>query len=163
MADDGKKLKEELLKQQGRAIVKAGKDAARRIYDDLTLSDEEKAQRELERAREAKLKRWKWIAIGAGSLIAVVTLFVIIAKLWIWIVALAVLAALGFVAYSWAKKKLTAPEVKVRIAEEPEPAPKEPVTAPVRERTAEEVRAEAVAKEKAIDDELAALKARTKR
>lgn len=157
---DKKDLREELLEQQGRALVKAGRDAARRVYDDLTLSDDEKAIRKAERAREAKLKRYKWIAIGAFALIALITLFVIVAKLWLWIVALALVAALVYGLYAYGRKKLAG--VRVSVSEDANPAPPRE-GADVSPREAEpDPRIAAEARERAIDDELAALKAKTK-
>jgi hypothetical protein len=130
-----------------RALFEAGKKAARRAFEDLGLSEEEKAVREAERAREAKLRRYKWIAIGVGVLVLVLALIFLIAKIWMWVLILAALGVGGYLAYRWARAKLTAPpEIKVVQAkreEEPPPSPKVvAVLPPKRDREDEAARIE---------------------
>ena len=80
-------------------MLGAGKDAAKRLYEDLVLSDEEKAKREAAREAAARRKRRKWIALGVGSIVALLALFMIITKYLPWAIAFAVLAGLGYYGY----------------------------------------------------------------
>lgn len=161
---DPKNLRDDLLKSQGRAIVQAGRDAARRVYEDLTLSEDEKRVKEAERAHSAKLRRWKWIAIGVGALLVVITLFVLVMKLWVWMLGLVVLAAIVAALYFYGRGKL-------RTLRDPEPAalpgPRSEESAEVKavhvEPSAEAPAVDQAARERAIDDELAALKAKTRK
>src|SRR3954454_9719223 len=89
-----------------RALFEAGKNAAKRVLEDIGLSEEEKAVREAERAREAKLRRYKWIAIGVGGLIVILALIFLIAKIWMWVLLLAALGVGGYLAYRWARARL---------------------------------------------------------
>jgi hypothetical protein len=153
------------------AMIDAGKDAARNLYDDLTLSDEEKEKREAERAKAAKRKRWKWIAYGVVALLAFLTIMMLLAKVGPYLLGLAVLAVLGFFAYRrirriGAKKEDQATDDEAK-SEAPRPAariavPREKVRL---EDDAETVAARAAAtaaakadQERLIDEELAALK-----
>lgn len=152
-----------------RAALEAGKDAVKRVYEDLTLSDEEKARREEERAAARQKLKWKLIIGAILAFVVVIALMAILAKFWLWIVGLAIVAALGVAGYYYVKPKLTG--VRVREVEAaPEPRP---IASATRERgDTEEAQAEtaaraardaaeaAAARERAIDDELAALKAK---
>ena len=170
---DFKKLRDEAA---AKAALSTVKDAARRAFDDLTMSDEDKALREAERAREAKLRKWKLIGGAVVAVLALLAILSILAKLWAWIVGLALLAGLAYAVYFFVWPKLFGPKVRVEV--EATPAPPEPVRAP-REELEPEVEAEAqreqeaeaeaararakVLQERAIDDELAALKAKVKK
>ncbi|MGZ3454762.1 MAG: hypothetical protein ACXVEF_34485 [Polyangiales bacterium] len=130
-----------------RALFEAGKDAAKRALEDFGLSDEEKATREAERARDAKLRRWKWIAIVAAIFVVGLALVFLIAKFWLWVLLLAVVAVGGYIAYRWARGKLAAgPEIKVVPAKrevEEVPKPKAaPVLPPMRDPDEEAARIE---------------------
>lgn len=177
--------KKHVARMGAEAMLDAGKDAARKLYDDLTLSDEEKAQKEAEREAEAKKKRFKWYAIGIGALLAIIIVMVLLAKFWFWIIALAIGAALAFGGYLYLKsmlagkgskggedvevrvdKKREAPQVEKRVRVEVEEdvqsiAEREQLAAE-REAAAAERQAQAAAKaverERKIDDELAELK-----
>ena len=156
---DPKDLKRELTTK---ALLDAGRDAAKRAIEDFTLSDDEKAAREAERAAEAKRRRWKWIAIGVGALVLVISLIFLLAQIWMWILGIAVVAAIAVAIYYYAQRKWRAMrEPKVRelpkseeIVEETRPAPRIAKDVPVIDHDA---------RERQIDEELAALKAKTKR
>ena len=145
-----------------RAAIEAGKDAAKRLYEDLTLSDEEKARREVERAAARRKWKWKLIAGAVVAIVVVITLMALLAKFWLWLVGLAILAVLGLAAYFYVRPKLSG--VKVR---EVQPAPS-PAALPeavaddteARESAARAAREQTAARERQIDDELAALKAK---
>ncbi len=150
-----KDLKGELT---GRALLAAGKDAAKRAIEDFTLSDEEKAQRDAERAAEAKRRRWKWIAIGVAGLVLLISLIFLLAQIWMWILGIALLAGAGVAIYYFARRKwraLREPAVAQAPKALPEPEAPRRVSEPppVIDRDA---------REKQIDDELAALKAKTR-
>jgi len=154
-----------------RAAIEAGKDAVKRVYEDLTLSDDEKVRREEERAAARTKLKWKLIAGAVIAFVVVIALMAIIAKFWLWIVGLAIVAVLGVAGYYYVKPKLTG--VRVREVEAtPEPkslhraaSTSERTPSPMEDlenaaRAARESAASAAAREKAIDDELAALKAK---
>jgi amino acid transporter len=143
-----------------RAAIKAGKDAVRRVYDDLTLSEEEKARREEERAAARRKLKWKIIVGAVLAVVVVIALMALLAKVWLWVIGFAVLAVLAAAAYFYVRPKLSG--VRVR---EVEAAPAEPVSlpAPPRENPEEVARAareRTAAQERKIDEELAALKAK---
>lgn len=129
-----------------RALFEAGKNAAKRALEDFGLSEEEKAVREAERAREAKLRRYKWIAIGVGGLIVILALIFLIAKIWMWVLLLTALGVGGYLAYRWARARLSAPpEIKVVQAKREEDVPPPKVVAvlpPKRDREDEAARIE---------------------
>jgi len=156
-----------------RAALEAGKDAVKRVYEDLTLSDEEKARREEERAAARQKLKWKLIIGAVLVFVVVIALMALLAKFWLWIVGLAIVAALGVAGYYYVKPKLTgvrvreveaAPEPKRvdapqhRAASESERTPSEDRENAA--RAAREAVEAAAARERAIDDELAALKAK---
>ena len=154
------------------AMIDAGKDAARKLYEDLTLSDEEKAQREAERAKASKRRKWKWIGIGVGALLAFLLVLTLLAKVGPYLLGFAVLAILGFMGWRWVRRSLGArsegdAEAAVTAEKRPEKKadpPRERVRVRV-EDGAETIAARAAAaaaksadRERQIDDELAALK-----
>jgi len=149
-----------------RAAIEAGKDAAKRLYEDLTLTDEEKARREEERAVARRKLKWKLIAGAVVAVVVVIALMALLAKFWLWLVALAILGVLGLAAYFYVRPKLGG--VKVReVQPAPEPAALPQAIPPstrddseARERSARAAREQAEARERQIDDELAALKAK---
>ena len=158
------------------AMIDAGKDAARKLYDDLTLSDEEKAKREAERAAAAKRRKWKWIAIGVGVLLAFVMVMMLLAKIGPYVLGFAVLAILGYLGYrrlrratqttkTPADEASDADEKAETDAEKRPPAriavPREKVRIDDAETLAARAAASAAAKaesERKIDEELAELK-----
>jgi hypothetical protein len=128
-------------------MLDAGKDAARSLYEDLVLSDEEKAKREAARTAAAKRKRRKWLAIGVGSVVGLLTVLWVLARFWPWILALSVLAGLGYVGYRRLRRRLRGgraaavekPARAERVAAERERAPAEKARpAAERERKAPE-------------------------
>ena len=153
---DPKDLKRELTT---RALLEAGKDAAKRAIEDFTLTDDEKAARDAERAEAAKRRRWKWIAIGVVGLVLVISLIFLLAKIWMWILGFALLAAASVAIYFYARRKWQSlREPTVRELPKPEETRPEPRRVseppPVIDRDA---------RERQIDEELAALKAKTRR
>jgi hypothetical protein len=159
-----------------KAALGAAKDAARRAFDDLTMTDEQKAIRAAEEAQQARIRKWKWIAGGVVAVLVFLAVMSILAKLWAWIVLLAVIAAVGYAGFWFVTSKLK-PKVEVAEVREKRELPAARIEAPeeaedfeAREREAEQAerhaaearRAAAAAKEQAIEDELAALKAKNK-
>jgi len=155
-----------------RAAIEAGKDAVRRVYDDLTLSDEDKARRQEERAAKRRKLKWKLIAGAVVAIIVVIALMALLAKIWLWVIGFAILAALGVAAYFYVRPKLAGVRVREVEAAPPEPAALPPPSsedrAKDREETLRAARVQTVSREKErekerereIDDELAALKAK---
>jgi hypothetical protein len=180
--------KKQAAKLGAEAMIDAGKDAARKLYEDLTLSDEEKEKREAEREAAAKRKRWKWIAYGVGGLLVVLSLMMLLAKIWPWILGMALVAGLAYMGYRYLRGKLGGGDAeegekaegdekktkKKRSAKDDEDAAEEEPAAAKRVAPAPRVRieerpedvaarraaeaAKAEARERQIDDELAELK-----
>ncbi|MBL8715725.1 MAG: hypothetical protein JNL79_07000 [Myxococcales bacterium] len=158
-------------KASARAALSAGKNAARKAIEDLTLSDEERAARDEAEAKAAKARRWKYLAIGIVGLCLLIGIVGMLASLWKYFLGLALLAALGFYVY-WRLRPLLASR-KVRVAEQVErkrvadeskqlEADRQ-AQAVAAERAAIAAERAAIAKEQAIEDELAALKAKAKK
>jgi len=170
---DFKKLADQA---SAKAALDAAKGAARRAFDDLTMSDEDKALRAAEEEKQARIRKWKWIAGGVVAVLVFLAVMSILAKLWAWIVLLAVIAVVGYAGFWFVTSKLK-PKVEVAEVREKKELPAARIEAPAetedfeaRAREAEQAerraadarRAEAAAKEQAIEDELAALKAKNK-
>lgn len=156
-----------------RAALAAGKNAARRVYEDLTLTDDEKAAREVERARARRVLKWK-LAIGAVvAVVVVATIVALLAKIWLWLLGLVFIGAIAAALWFWVRPKLAGPAKERPVAQLPAPRDDEAAAeeaarveaAQAREAAsrAREEEAARIAREKAIDDELAALKARAKK
>ena len=134
------------------AAVSAGKDMAKRALEDLTLSPEEKAKRDEERAGARKRTLIKWGAIGVVGVLALVSLVGALASLWYYALGLLVVGGLGAGAYFYAKPKVRALREKAQARLAARSAAEEQEA---RERA---VRDAAAAKQKKLEDELAALK-----
>jgi hypothetical protein len=169
---DLEKLRDEAA---ARAALSTVKNAARRALDDLTMSDEEKAAREAERARASRVGRWKLIAGGVVAVLALLALLSLLAKLWAWLVGLALVAALAYAGYFYLRPKLFGRKVRVELGSKAPPVDERPAQPEAidpalaaealrkQEAEAEAARARAkVLREQAIDDELAALKSKVK-
>ncbi len=158
-------------KASARAALSAGKNAARKAIEDLTLSDEERAARDEAETKAAKARRWKYLAIGIVGLFLLIGIVGMLASLWKYFLGLALLAVLGGYVY-WRLRPLLSAR-KVRVAEQVERTRVVDESRQLEaERKAEAVAAEraaiaaeraALAKEQAIEDELAALKAKARK
>lgn len=158
---DFKKLADEAA---AKAALERVKGAARRALDDLTLTDEEKALRAAEQEKESRIRKWKWIAGGVVAVLVFLAVMSILAKLWAWFVGLAILAGIAYAIYFYLRPKVKAVQVRAVAQIEAHRAEEEQADAAAEaERTREAERAAKAAREQAIDDELAALKARTKK
>ncbi|MBK7395847.1 MAG: hypothetical protein IPJ34_05950 [Myxococcales bacterium] len=158
-------------KASARAALSAGKNAARKAIEDLTLSDEERAARDEAEAKAAKARRWKYLAVGIVGLCLLFGIVGMLASLWKYFLGLALLAVLGGYVY-WRLRPLLSAR-KVRVAEQVERTRVVDESKQLEaDRKAEAVAAEraaiaaeraALAKEQAIEDELAALKAKARK
>jgi biopolymer transport protein ExbB/TolQ len=151
-----------------RALISAGRDAARRAASDLLSSDEERAADEAARARASKKKRNKLIVFGVLGLFVLIGVVGLLLSYWHWFLALGLVGFGGWFAWRRVRKRRALePAVEAkrietaavvttkRIEEEPRETEAE-----ARERDAR-ARAEARAiLEQETDEELAALKAR---
>jgi hypothetical protein len=148
-----------------KAALAAGKDAV----DDLLSSDDEKAQKETERAAEAKSKRQKRIAYAVVGLLIVIGVLGLMLSYWHWFL-LAGLAGLAGI-YGWRRLQARfaddaddeaeandASILKVRVSDAND-APAEH-DAEERARDARATKEARAIDEQEIDDELAAMKAR---
>ncbi|MBI2388365.1 MAG: hypothetical protein HYV09_02000 [Deltaproteobacteria bacterium] len=164
---DRKKLSEDL---SIKAALAAGKNAARRVYDDLTLTEDEKAAREVERARARRILKWK-LAIGAVvAVVLVATIVALLAKIWLWLLGLVFIAAIAAALWFWVRPKLARPAPERPVAELPAHRDQVDDAERLEAEQAREVAARAraeeasrAAREKAIDEELAALKAKARK
>ncbi len=91
--------KKEAARRGAEAMFEAGKDAARKLYDDVTLTDEEKKRREAARLLARKRKRQKWIAIAIAAVVALFVVMALVASYWPYILGLALLGGLGWLGY----------------------------------------------------------------
>jgi Flp pilus assembly protein TadB len=148
---DLKKIADDLVTD---AALAAGKDRARRALEELTLSDEEKALRDKKRARAQRLFKVKLLAGGVLALLLVVWVF---AHLWTWLFGLALLLGIGVPLYFFARGKVRALGQKKPARVAVEPVVEKPRIA------AQSSAADAAAEAQEIDDELAALKERTRK
>ncbi len=177
---DLKKVTDELA---AKAALAAGKDAAKRAVADLFESDEDKTKKEAERSEASKKKRTKYIAYAVVALLLVLGLVGLVLSYWQYFLLAGLLGVAGLYGYWRLRKRLRAsgeePEqeekaapVANKIEKKAEPAP-EPTridTEALRREQAEKRAREARALEEAraveaqaIDDELAAMKAKLKR
>lgn len=168
---DFKKLADEAA---AKAALKSVKGRVQSAFEELTMTEEERALREAERAREAKLTKYKWIAGAILAVLVFLAVMSILAKLWAWFVGLAILGGIAYAIYFYLRPRVKAVQVKAeRVLEKHrEEEPKEEAHDEERElriaeeeqKTAEQNRKAALeaaaAREQAIDDELAALKAK---
>ena len=155
---DLKKATDELT---AKAAFEAAKNAATRAIEDATSTDEERAEREAERAALAKRKRTKLIALGAVGLLLALGVIGLVIGYWHWFLLAGLVGLVALYGrHRWrqrrsAKKGLEAePPRAARRAPERLPAPAARV-APATKAASDEP-------DESIEDELAALKARLK-
>jgi hypothetical protein len=135
-----------------RAALAAGTQMAKRALEDLTLTAEEKAQRDDERKKRRNQALLKYGIVGVVGIVAVFSLMSALASLWMYALGLLVVFGLGAGAYFYAKPKVLALKARAaaRLAERN-----------VAQEAADQERAarDAVtAKQQKLEDELAALK-----
>jgi len=160
-----------------KAALAAGKDAAKRALDDLLLTDEEKTKRDATEVEDKKSNRWKYLAIAVLGICLAVGFVGLMLSYWQWFLLAGVFGVAGLYAYWRLRKsrkkepveaalpakaaKAELEEPKARVAEAPRLSDAERLeAAATRARQQAEARAEA---EQAVDDELAAMKARLKK
>jgi outer membrane biosynthesis protein TonB len=172
----------EAARAGAKAMLDAGKDAAKRLYEDITLTDEEKERRETERVAAKKKKRTKWLVYLVGGVIGFLCLLMLLAKIWPYVLGLAIVAGLAWWGYRKVfggskekddekaeadekpktAKRIAAPAPKLRVETPPPDAEPEPEavaeTMAARKAKAAERERAAFERERALDDELAALK-----
>jgi len=175
---DLKKIADDLTTK---AALEAGKGAAKRAIEDLLSSDsssseEERAKKDAEEAALAKRKRTKYIAFGVVGLLLALGVIGMVVSYWQWffLFGLMGLAAL-YGRYRWRKRragkdeeeaeekvaaKKVEPESKVLRIDDGEARRNASEDRARDARAMQEARAE---EEQAIDDELAAMKARLKK
>jgi hypothetical protein len=161
---DPKNLLEEAT---ARAVLAAGRDAAKRAAVDLLSTDEERAAAQAEDARAAKRKRWRLIGLVVLGLFVLIGLIGMLVSYWHWFLLVGLGGIAGLLGYQWLKRRMAARKQAVsRRIETPsskmEVRAPERVAAPEAEARApiDDVLAEADASAEAVDEELAALKAR---
>lgn len=171
------KLSDELT---SKAAAAAGRRAAKRAIDDLLSTDEDRAEREAERATTSKSRRNKLILYGVIGLLLVVGTIGMVLNYWHWFILAGLFGVAGLYAWRAISKRRAAKSVPeaVRVEAPPAEAPvaeakveedveakRERMLAMQREREREaSARAEADAVEQQeIDDELAAMKARLRK
>lgn len=134
--------KKEAARLGAEAMLEAGKDAARKLYEDLTLSDEEKKRREAARLAAEKRKRQKWIFFGVAAIVGLLVAMALIASYWPYILGLAVLGVLGFLGYRRVRRALgkgegAAEDDRATGADEAEPSEKLEERAKTKKRVAD--------------------------
>ena len=163
-----------------KAALAAGRDAARRAMDDLLSTDEEKAEKAAAGEHASKSRRTKLIVYAVVGLLLVLGVVGFVLSYWQWFLLLGVAGVVGVVGWHRLRKRLKAGKseptaalgsnegrrVKTQAPSEALlGAPKQPVgmhAAQDRQarddaRVREELR---TAEEEAVEEELAAMKAR---
>lgn len=165
---DLKKLAEDATTK---AMIAAGKDAAKRAAQDLLSSDADREAKEVEDPQASKKRRTKLIVLGVLGLFVFIGLVGLLLNYWQWFLALGVLGMGGLYGYyklrarRALKQKDEATRVEAAKQAEVEVAEETARLAAAEERTRDaRALAEARAAEaQAVDDELAAMKARIKK
>ena len=135
-----------------RAALSAGKEMAKRALEDLTMTAEEKAERDEQTKSARKKTLVKVVAVGVVGVVAVLSLMSVLASLWMYALGLLVVGGLGAGAYFYAKPKLKALKAKAAARLSERNAASE---AEARELAAKNA---VTAKQQRLEDELAALK-----
>lgn len=162
-----------------RAMIAAGKDAAKRAVEDLLTSDEERAAKQAEQAPTSKARLWKIIGIGVLSLLVVVGVVGMLLTYWHWFLLAGVLGLGGLYGWSRLKKRLSAGKEPKEVEAKQVEAARAPVAtaaeglrikeeaprdeAEERARNARALAEARAAQEQEVDEELAAMKARLKK
>jgi Flp pilus assembly protein TadB len=146
-----------------RALVAAGKDAAKRAADDLLSSEDERSSEELE--RKGSSKRWKLIGIGLLALFLVVGVIGMVMSYWPWFLLAGVVGLAGAVGWRRLSKRRAAkraprPTLEARIEPEKAAALRPRVVVADEPQEAEKRVARELEEAQAVDEELAAMKAR---
>lgn len=142
-----------------RAALAAGKEMARRALEDIGLSDEEKAARDQQRQAARKKTLIKLGVVGVVGVLLVLSLMSVLAKLWMYGLGLLVVAGVGGAGWFALKPKIAALKqravARLEAKKRAEEAERLQLEAAAREKAAADARA---AKERKLEDELAALK-----
>lgn len=147
-------LSDEVARRKQQLVAKAGEAALRDMVDTLTLSPEERAAREAQRAASNRVLYAK-VALGATvALVALLVLMKVFAALWLYGIALVVLAGLGVVLYFVGRPKLEALRARWQAARAAKAQAQQAAA-----REAEAAR-KVEAERQQIEDELARLKRR---
>lgn len=131
---------------------KAVEGAVQRAVEAVTLSADDKARREQERATKGKKDLLLWILAGTAVVVLGLGVMAMLARLWMWAIGIVVLGGIGAAGYLVIKPKLSALKQKAtaRLMETRE-----------RERAEKEVQrqiAVQAAQQEKLEDDLAALK-----
>jgi hypothetical protein len=133
------------------AAFAVAKSAAERALEEALLTDEERAKRRAEQDALARRRRTKRIAVGVVGALVVVGLIGLMLHYWYWSLLLGLLGAAGLYARRRFRNRRAA-RLKPRVAAAAEPRARIEVKAARFEEP-----------EPSIEDDLAELKARTKR
>jgi hypothetical protein len=142
-----------------KAMLSAGRDAAKRAMSDLLLTDEEREARDAEEAAAAKKKRTKRIVFGVLGLFLVIGVVGLMLAYWQYFLLAGVLGFAGWFGIRRLRNRREPAEAPVKKAARVEVEPK----ANALEDRAERLRAleeERVRVAQETEEELAALKAR---
>ena len=161
---DPKKLLEDAT---ARAVVAAGRDAAKQAALDLLATDEEREAAQAEQARASKKRRNKLILFGVLGLFVLIGVIGMLVSYWHWFLLAGLGGIAGLVGYRWLQHKRRAAKRAAPARVETAPAKAERKAAervetpePKARVAADDALAEAEASEEAVEEELAALKAR---
>lgn len=146
-------------KLSGDAALAAGKAMAKRALDDLTLTPEQKREREAadaDRRRNLKIK----LAIGGVACVVLgLAAMSVLAALWKYAIVLLLAAGVGGAGYLFAKPKLAALKHKATARLEARKAEERATAEQAAKAAADQAAADAVAaKQQKLEDELASLK-----
>lgn len=142
-----------------KALLSAGRDAARAALEGLTLSDDEKAARAAARSRATKKKLVLGVVVATIGAIGVIALFQLIASLWLWAIGAVVVAGTMGVAALLLKPRIDALRARLGAGRAARAAEQAARDAAAQRQHALVAAEQAKAQEaKKLDDELARLK-----
>ncbi|MBI1945197.1 MAG: hypothetical protein HYS27_05850 [Deltaproteobacteria bacterium] len=143
----------------GDAALAAGKAMAKRALDDLTLSPEEKQQREQQDQAKSRSRKIKLILGGVIAVVAVLSLMSVLAALWKYAIGLLLVLGVGGAGWLFAKPKLKALKARATARLEARKIEERAAAELEAKAAAEKAAADAVkAKQQKLEDELQALK-----
>jgi uncharacterized protein HemX len=148
---------------KGDAALALGAAAAKRALEDLTLSPEEKEKKRQEEEAASRAFKVKLALGGVGALLVLLAVLSVLAALWRYAIMLIVVLGLGGVAYWLVKPKVDAVRARLAAGRQAQAAARETQEREARALAAQrQVALDAAEKQRKLEEQLAALKAKGK-
>ncbi len=143
----------------GDVVLAAGKAMAKRTLDDLTMSPEEKRQRDEESQQDRRSRKIKLMVGGVIAVVAVLSLMSVLAALWKYAIGVLLVLGVGGAGYLFARPKIAALKQRAAARLGAKKAEERALAEHEAKVAADKAAAAAVnAKQQKLEDELAALK-----